>query len=63
MRYLFFVILYQMHREKWDIKVEIRDSLKKGLVFNLQARLPIGILIGYYGYRHEAAKVMQLFSH
>ena len=40
-----------MLREKFDIKVEIRDELKKGLILGLEARLPIGIVLGFVGYR------------
>ena len=40
-----------MLREKFDIKVTIRNELKKDLTLGLQARLPIGIILGFAGYR------------
>ena len=41
-----------------DIKVEIKEDMKKNLIFNIQARLPIGILLGFLGYMHEVAPLM-----
>ena len=46
-----------------DIIVPIRENLKKGLVFDLRARLPIGITLGLIGYQHEALPLMQTLSH
>ena len=31
--------------------VPIKEELKKSLIFGLEARLPIGIILGYVGYR------------
>ena len=39
--------------EPVDIKVSIKDELKKNLIFGLQARLPIGLILGFYGFRHQ----------
>ena len=50
-------------REAFDIRVTIRDNLKKGLVFGLQARLPIGLILGFFGFRHEVLSLMQTLSH
>ena len=41
-----------------DIKVLIREDLKKGLIFGLEARLPIGIILGYFAYRHQVMPLM-----
>ena len=49
--------------ENFDIIVPIRENLKKGLVFDLKARLPIGIILGLTGYRHESLPLMQTLSH
>ena len=35
----------------------------KCLVFGLEARLPIGLILGFYGYRHEVASLMQTLCH
>ena len=49
--------------EDFDIKVQIREELKKGLIFGLQARLPIGIILGFTGFRYEVYQIMQTLSH
>ena len=49
--------------ENFEIKVPLKEDLKKGLVFNFKARLPIGILLGFIGYRHEVIHIMQTISH
>jgi len=36
--------------ENFDVKVQIRDDLKKGLMFGLGARLPIAKVLGFAGY-------------
>ena len=42
----------------FDIKLQIKDELKKVLIFGLQARPPIGIILSYYGYRHQVMSLM-----
>ena len=37
--------------EKFDIRVPIKDDLRKGLILGLQARLPIGIILGFLGHQ------------
>ena len=49
--------------EYCEMKVPIRDELKKDLIFGIGARLPIGIVLGFCGYRHQVMKMMQGFSH
>lgn len=33
------------------------------MIFGIRARLPIGIILGFFGYRHEVMKLMQCLSH
>ena len=35
------------------IKVPIKEDLKKGLIFGINARLPLAIIAGQIGYTHE----------
>ena len=41
----------------------IKEELKKGLIFGLEARPPIGIVLGFYGYQPQVMKLMQCLSH
>ena len=41
----------------------IKDELKSKLIFGLQARLPIGIILGFTGYHHQIMQEMQILSH
>ena len=52
-----------MLRDTWDIKADIKEEMKKGLIFGLRARLPIGMILGYVGYRHEVMPLLQIISH
>ena len=49
--------------EKFDIKVQIRGSLKKKLIFGLNSRLSIGIVLGFVGLRNDVWPIMQAISH
>ena len=49
--------------QNYDIKLEIKTKLKKQLIFGLDARLPIALIIGFMGYRHEVVPLMQTISH
>ena len=49
--------------EVFDVKVPIREELKKCLIFRLQARPPIGIILGFVGFRHEVLPITQILSH
>ena len=49
--------------ESFDLKVQIRDNLKKDLIFGLKARLPIGVILGFVGYTHQVMPLMQVLSH
>ena len=49
--------------EPFDIKVSIRDELKKNLIFGLEARPPIGIILGLAGYRNQVIPLLQKLSH
>ena len=41
----------------------IKEELKKGLIFGLEARPPIGIILGFFGYQHQVMRLMQCLSH
>ena len=49
--------------ETFDIKVKVKEDLKKGLIFNFRSRLPIGIVLAFFGYRHEVMPLLQTLSH
>ena len=49
--------------EPFDIKVTIRDELKKNLIFGLEARPPIGIILGLAGYSNQVIPLLQKLSH
>ena len=38
--------------ESFDIKVHIKEQLKDGLIFGLEARPAIATMLGFLGYRH-----------
>ena len=46
-----------------DIYIPIKEELKKCLIFGLQARLPIGIILSFFGYSNEVFELMQTLSH
>ena len=50
-------------RETFDTRVPIKNELLKGLIFGIQARLPIGVILGFFGYRHEVMPLLQTLSH
>ena len=37
--------------------------MKKGLILGFQARLPIGIVLGFLGFRHEVLPLLQKINH
>ena len=41
----------------------IKDELRKSLIFGIGARPPIGIILGFYGFRHQVLILMQCLSH
>lgn len=47
----------------FDVKVPIKDELKKSLIFGLGSRLPIGVILGFVGFRHDVSPLMQTISH
>ena len=52
-----------MVKNKYNVKVKIKENLKKSLVFGIQARLPVAMILGFSGYRHEVVELMQVLSH
>ena len=49
--------------ELFDIKTPIKDELRKGLILGLNTRLPIGIVLGFAGYRDQVFPLLQTLSH
>lgn len=49
--------------DEFDIRVPIKESLRRGLIFGLQARPPIGIILGFFGYREKVINLLQILSH
>ena len=47
----------------FDINVPIKEELKKGLIFGIHARPPLGVINGYVGYHHEVISLSQTLSH
>ena len=52
-----------MFRDNFDIQVPIKEDLKKGLIFGFNSRLPVGEVMGFFGYSDEACYIMQSLSH
>ena len=48
--------------EMFNIKVPIRNELRKSLIFGLQARLQIGVILSFTGYHNEVLPLMQRLS-
>ena len=49
--------------EQMNFKAPIKDELKKNLIFGIQARPPIGIILGFVGYSYQVIPLMQVLSH
>ena len=49
--------------EQFEKIVRIREELSAKLIFGFKARIPIAIILGYTGYRHEVMPLMQILSH
>ena len=49
--------------EPQDVKVQIKEDLKKCLILNLRSRLAIGVVLGFVGWRHEVIPILQSLSH
>ena len=45
-------------RDTFDVNIRIKEDMKKRLIFNLQARLPIAMMLGYFGYREQVVPLM-----
>ena len=41
-----------------ELRVEIKQELLKKLIFGLNSRLPIAIVLGFTGFRHEVFAMM-----
>ena len=40
------------------IKVPLKEKLKKNLIFGLNSRLPIALILGFFGWRQEVLPLM-----
>ena len=49
--------------ENFEIRAPIKDELQKCLIFGLEARLPIGIILSHCGLSHEVMPLMQTLAH
>ena len=47
----------------FDIKVAIREELRKGLIFGLKARLPIAMILAFVGDKYGVIPMLQTISH
>ena len=56
-------ICFQDMNGTFQVRVEIKGQLSKNLIFCMKARLPIGIILGFLGYRHQVMPIMQSLSH
>ena len=52
-----------MIRDSFDIRTDVKEEMKKGLILGLKARLPIAVIFTYVGYRHEVVPLLQVLSH
>ena len=48
--------------ESFDIKVQIRQEFRKGLIFGFNARLPVAVILAFLGYRHQVMPLLQTLS-
>ena len=47
----------------YDIKVPIKEHLKKELILGISARPPIGHIMSYYGHSDEVMELLRTLSH
>jgi hypothetical protein len=46
-----------------DVKVQIKQELKRNLIFGIQSRPAIGMIFSFFGFSHEVLELMQTLSH
>ena len=44
--------------DHFDIKVDIKEDLEKGLIFGLSARPPIAMILGFKDFQHEVLPIL-----
>ena len=52
-----------MLRTYFDIKIKIRSELIAKWVFGIKSRLPIAIILSFFGYREEVVPLLQILAH
>ena len=52
-----------MLRDKWHIKVAIKENKKHALVFGLNSRVSIALVLAFFGYRATVIPLMQTINH
>ena len=60
--YQYSTIIEKM-QTSFDIKVAIKDDLRKGLIFGLKARLPIAMILVFLGDKYGVIPILQTVSH
>ena len=46
-----------------DVIVPIKEELKRNLIFGIQARPAIGMILSFFGYSYEVFELLQTLSH
>ena len=49
--------------EDFDIKVPIKEELKKNVILGIEAMLRIEIILGFYAYSPKVMQLLQTLSH
>ena len=49
--------------QNFSLKVEIKEDLKKGLIFGIKSRPAIGSILSFSGYKHQIMPQLQKISH
>ena len=49
--------------DKLETLASIRDELRKELIFGIEARPPIALILGFSGYSHQVMPLTQKLQH
>ena len=44
--------------ENFDAKVKVKDELMTGLIFGIEARPALAIILGFTGYSHHVIQIL-----